>query len=124
MTSAQRLALYRTAQEGLTNIQRHAAAHQAWLRLACSADRIALQVSDDGRGLAAGALNSGFGLRGLRERATQLDGTITLDDQVLYCTGAPDAAGAPTARRSSTVTVQPMPKRKHPERSRRVRMLR
>ena len=51
VTSAQRLALYRTAQEGLTNVQRHAAAHQAWLRLECSPGQIRLQVIDDGRGL-------------------------------------------------------------------------
>ncbi|MBM4459030.1 MAG: sensor histidine kinase [Chloroflexi bacterium] len=93
MTAAQRLALYRTAQEGLTNIQRHAAARQAWLRLECSADRISLHVSDDGRGLADGAgvpvgagsstggPGSGFGLAGLRERAVQLDGAVTLTDR-------------------------------------------
>ncbi|MGQ9491291.1 MAG: sensor histidine kinase [Anaerolineae bacterium] len=87
MTSAQRLALYRTAQEGLTNILRHAAARQAWLRLECSPDQIALHVSDDGRGLAAdaglsnGRPNSGFGLRGLRERAAQLNGVVTLADR-------------------------------------------
>jgi signal transduction histidine kinase len=81
---SQRLALYRTAQEGLTNIQRHAAAHQAWLHLECSPDRVSLQVMDDGCGLLAGAPDvggSGFGLRGLRERAAQLDGAITLSDR-------------------------------------------
>ena len=82
MTPAQRLALYRTAQEGLTNIQRHAAARQAWLRLECSAGRIALQVSDDGRGLAAQSwqpcVTGGFGLAGLRERAAQLNGAVSL----------------------------------------------
>lgn len=87
MTPAQRLALYRTAQEGLTNILRHAAARQAWLCLECSPDRIALHVSDDGRGLAAGTglptgqPNSGFGLCGLRERAAQLNGVVTLADR-------------------------------------------
>ena len=81
MTSAQRLALYRTAQEGLTNIQRHAVARQAWLRLECAADRLSLQVSDDGRGLVAGTPSSGFGLRGLRERAAQLNGAVTLADR-------------------------------------------
>ncbi len=81
MTPAQRLALYRTAQEGLTNIQRHAAAHQAWLHLECSADRLALQVSDDGRGLAAGVSGNSFGLRGLRERAAHLNGTVALADR-------------------------------------------
>ena len=80
MSPAQRLALYRTAQEGLTNIQRHAAAHQAWLRLECAADRLVLRVSDDGRGLASSA-PGGFGLRGLQERAAQLNGTVTLADR-------------------------------------------
>jgi signal transduction histidine kinase len=81
MTAAQRLALYRTAQEGLTNIQRHAAARQAWLRLECSPDQISLHVSDDGRGLVAGVPSGGFGLAGLRERAAQLDGALTLADR-------------------------------------------
>ncbi len=77
----QRLALYRTAQEGLTNIQRHAAARQAWLRLECSADQVSLQVIDDGRGLPAANPAAGFGLAGLRERAAQLDGSIALSDR-------------------------------------------
>lgn len=81
VTSAQRLALYRTAQEGLTNVQRHSAAHQSWLRLECSPDRIALQVIDDGCGLADGNPGAGFGLRGLQERAAQLKGAITLSDR-------------------------------------------
>jgi signal transduction histidine kinase len=81
VTSAQRLALYRTAQEGLTNIQRHAAAHQAWLHLGRSSDRVSLEVMDDGRGLAAGNSSPGFGLAGLQERAAQLNGTITLADR-------------------------------------------
>ncbi len=95
VTAAQRLALYRTAQEGLTNIQRHAAAHQAWLHLECSPDRIVLQVLDDGCGLpptqggnpGGGGNppyllpNTGFGLRGLAERAAQLDGAISLVDR-------------------------------------------
>jgi signal transduction histidine kinase len=78
MTSAQRLALYRAAQEGLTNIQRHAAARHAWLRLECSLDRLALHVSDDGRGPGIRAPEHGFGLAGLRERAARLGGAVTL----------------------------------------------
>lgn len=81
MTSAQRLALYRPAQKGLTNIQRHAAARQAWLRLECSADQLALQVSDDGCGLGIRTPDNGFGLRGLHERAAQLNGALTLADR-------------------------------------------
>ncbi len=81
VTSSQRLALYRTAQEGLTNIQRHAAAHEAWLHLECSPDQISMQVMDDGSGLPASEVGAGFGLRGLRERAAQLDGAIILSDR-------------------------------------------
>jgi signal transduction histidine kinase len=80
VSSAQRLALYRTAQEGLTNVQRHASACQAWLHLECSPDHICLRVVDDGRGLGAGS-PAGFGLRGLQERATQLGGSITISDR-------------------------------------------
>ena len=81
VTSAQRLALYRAAQEGLTNIQRHAAARQAWVRLECSPDRVAIQVMDDGCGLTGSNHGAGFGLRGLQERADQLDGAITMSDR-------------------------------------------
>jgi len=81
LSSAQRLALYRTAQEGLTNVQRHAAAHQAWLHLECSVGQVRLQVIDDGRGLAGNAPGSGFGLRGLQERAAQLGGVVTISDR-------------------------------------------
>ncbi|HSJ58487.1 MAG TPA: sensor histidine kinase [Anaerolineae bacterium] len=70
-----RLALYRAAQEGLTNIQRHAQASQAWLVLDVRDGTVRLLIGDDGRGLpAAGAGDRGFGLRGLCERAVQLGG--------------------------------------------------
>ncbi len=81
LSSAQRLALYRTAQEGLTNVQRHAAAHQAWLHLECSVGQVRLQVIDDGRGLEVGKPTSGFGLRGLQERAAQLGGVVTISNR-------------------------------------------
>jgi len=40
-----------------------------------------MQVMDDGCGLHTGNPSAGFGLRGLRERAGQLDGAITLADR-------------------------------------------
>ena len=64
-----RLALYRAAQEALTNIQKHAGAGQVWLVLASSAEAITLLVSDDGKGVTEYTEETGFGLRGLRERA-------------------------------------------------------
>ena len=78
MTPMQRLALFRTAQEGLTNIQRHAQAHNAWLSLTCQPEHISLQVEDDGLGMPVEPPTPGFGLLGLHERASQLGGTLTL----------------------------------------------
>ncbi len=72
-----RLALYRAAQEGLTNMQKHAAATQTWLTLTATDGQVSLSIADDGRGPATDAVG-GFGLRGLRERADYLGDTVTL----------------------------------------------
>ena len=45
------MALYRAAQEGLTNVRKHASAHAAMVRLAYLQDSVSLEVRDDGRGL-------------------------------------------------------------------------
>jgi signal transduction histidine kinase len=74
-----RLALYRAAQEALTNVQRHAEASQVWLVLSTADTAITLLVSDDGRGLIHGGKEEGFGLRGLEERARQLGGELYVE---------------------------------------------
>ena len=79
LPDAHRLTLFRTAQEALTNIQKHAAARQAWLVLNVGEGAVALLVSDDGRGLPPGSGPPGFGLQGLRERACQLGGELYLE---------------------------------------------
>lgn len=74
---SQRHALYRGAQEGLTNIQKHAGAGEAWVDLTCNNGAVALVVRDNGVGAAnPNGAAAGFGLRGLRERAAQLGGEI------------------------------------------------
>lgn len=72
------MALYRTAQEGLTNVQRHAQAKHAWLRLDCRSDEIWLILHDDGRGFPGRKSVGGFGLLGIQERAAQLGGKMTV----------------------------------------------
>ena len=79
LPDAHRLALYRTAQEALTNVQKHAGAKQVWLVLTIGGSIVTLLVSDDGRGLTLSRDGEGFGLRGLRERAAQLGGEIYLE---------------------------------------------
>ncbi len=61
------LALYRIAQESLTNVARHADASRVVLSLQRSAHGVTLRIADDGRGLDGAA--DGAGLRGMRERA-------------------------------------------------------
>jgi signal transduction histidine kinase len=79
LPDAHRLALYRAAQEALTNVQRHAGAQQVWLVLGRDREAVTLLVGDDGQGLSLSKEQKGFGLRGLRERAEQLGGELHLE---------------------------------------------
>jgi len=73
--------LYRTAQEALTNIQRHAGASQVWLHLTRQDDVISLLVGDDGAGFPEDAELQGFGLRGMRERVVQAGGECAFEQR-------------------------------------------
>jgi signal transduction histidine kinase len=71
-------ALYRTAQEGLTNVQRHARAGHVRVALQRQDGAVELVVQDDGVGPRDGAaVDGGFGLLGLRERVALLGGELT-----------------------------------------------
>jgi signal transduction histidine kinase len=71
--------LFRVAQEGLTNVRKHAAASNARLLLDYGrAGSVRLEVRDDGRGEGSGG-GTGFGLIGLRERVSSLGGSLTVD---------------------------------------------
>ena len=75
-----RMALYRAAQEALTNVQRHAQAGEVWFQLTQQDGRITLLVGDNGVGPTAKTpSDSGFGLYGLQERAARLGGEMHLD---------------------------------------------
>ncbi|KUL30803.1 sensor histidine kinase [Actinoplanes awajinensis] len=71
-------ALFRAAQEGLTNVRRHAQATQVQVLLQYDPAEVRVVVGDDGCGDAPGP-SGGFGLTGLRERVTGLGGTVVLD---------------------------------------------
>jgi signal transduction histidine kinase len=75
-------ALWRIAQEALTNVEKHARARHASVSLACESRSVILRISDDGIGLRGGAEPSpnSFGLRGMRERVEGLGGTLALSD--------------------------------------------
>ncbi|MFO1325775.1 MAG: histidine kinase [Rubrivivax sp.] len=74
------LVAYRTAQEALTNISKHAQATRVTIDLATSGDVLSLEISDNGRGLARSDLAkaASFGIRGLHERASTVGGWIDL----------------------------------------------
>ncbi|MFB9831593.1 sensor histidine kinase [Actinoallomurus acaciae] len=67
--------LLRTAQEGLANVRKHAKAGRVEITLDYGEAAVRLEVRDDGRGFDP-ATASGFGLRGMRERAGQVDGSL------------------------------------------------
>ncbi len=70
--------LFRIAQESLTNAARHAHAQHAWLSLMQNLHSIRLQVRDDGCGFDLPVKHAGLGIAGMRERATLLEGTLTI----------------------------------------------
>jgi signal transduction histidine kinase len=70
--------LFRAAQEGLTNVRKHAAARHARVQLSYDDGTVRLEVCDDGRGT-TGAEDTGFGLLGLRERASRLGGSVEVE---------------------------------------------
>ena len=79
------LALFRAAQEGITNVQRHARATRLLITIASGAEEVRLMVDDDGIGpptrahLAEQERGGHVGLVGMRERLTALGGRMQLD---------------------------------------------
>ncbi|MGS2614719.1 sensor histidine kinase [Micromonospora sp. LZ34] len=76
------LAAYRVAQESLTNVLRHAGPATATVRVGYAPGGVSVEVTDTGRGAAAGAparpsTGRGHGLAGMRERVTALGGSFT-----------------------------------------------
>ncbi|NYJ79492.1 histidine kinase [Nesterenkonia xinjiangensis] len=71
------VALYRIAQEALTNTMRHACnVTRVHIDVVGDVDRVRLTVRDDGVPTPAGGARAGYGLVSMRERATLLGGTF------------------------------------------------
>ncbi|MDH3944620.1 MAG: sensor histidine kinase [Anaerolineae bacterium] len=79
LPDSHRQTLYRTAQEALTNVQRHTIAKQVWLQVKAAPQAVKLTIGDDGGGFNDGDEDKGFGLRGMRERAALLGGECYID---------------------------------------------
>jgi signal transduction histidine kinase len=76
------VAAFRIIQEALTNVARHAGASRCTVRLRGASGTLDVEIEDDGAGFdpaAAPTSRSGLGLVGIRERATELGGTVRVD---------------------------------------------
>ena len=71
-------ALYRVAQEALTNALRHSGAGRVKVCLGQAGRRVILEVSDDGHGFVPEAPSSGVGLASMAERASAAAGALTI----------------------------------------------
>jgi two-component system, NarL family, sensor histidine kinase UhpB len=72
------LAVYRVAQESLTNVMRHAQAAEVLVALQQVDGALRLVVRDDGRGLPTGDGQAGVGIAGMSERALHVGGRLTV----------------------------------------------
>jgi PAS domain S-box-containing protein len=79
------LVLFRFVQEAITNIHRHASAKKAWIAIFRSESQVTAEVRDDGTGMSPDRLGqvrsggSGVGIRGMRERIRQFQGSMQID---------------------------------------------
>lgn len=77
-----RIHIFRTVQECMTNILKHARATRVSVRIRVlqqsSDSRLLIEIADDGRGFDSKAVNTGFGLRGIRERVEGLGGKTSI----------------------------------------------
>lgn len=80
-------ALFRTVQEAMTNIARHAEAETVLIQCTRRGGQVTLEIEDDGQGFdnstrdRAADSRHGFGLMGMRERVELLGGTLSIDSE-------------------------------------------
>lgn len=82
LASSVKIALFRVAQEALTNVLKYAEAQQVWVRLNYGDQEVMLQVEDNGRGFdmetQTKSARSQWGLLGMQERAALLGGRFDI----------------------------------------------
>lgn len=79
------LLIFRLVQECLTNIHRHSESKTAVIRMARESNQITIEIRDQGKGMSPERLSeiqsrpSGVGIRGMRARLRQFDGTMKIE---------------------------------------------
>jgi two-component system, NarL family, sensor histidine kinase UhpB len=79
LTADEELAIYRIAQEALTNAVRHSGCSRVEISLVVDGGAVRLRVCDDGSGIAA--TSAGGGIRGMRERALTVGGRMHIQSR-------------------------------------------
>jgi signal transduction histidine kinase/YHS domain-containing protein len=88
LDEAHELALFRAAQESLSNVIRHSEAQCAVVQVSYSSDHVAITIADEGRGFEPPAqpgdlaFDGHYGLLGIRERAASLNGNLTIESAI------------------------------------------
>ncbi|MEP7191977.1 MAG: sensor histidine kinase [Actinomycetota bacterium] len=99
LNTEQELVIFRVAQEALHNIERHAQASKAVVRLVSQPGRLCLEVSDDGCGFdPVHLLQDRLGLTGMKERAILIGAKLDIDSH----------PGSTCIRLDLTTTTSPM----------------
>jgi signal transduction histidine kinase len=75
------IAIYRIAQESVTNVVKHSQATQLRIHLHYQPEQLTLQVKDNGKGFDTKLLSPGLGQITLRERAKAINAALTIDSQ-------------------------------------------
>ena len=105
LPAAVEVALYRIAQEALTNAARHADAQHCLLQLSIDAKTLHLDITDDGRGVPTGH-RIGVGLHAMHERASELGGSCTIIAGASFGTKVQVAFPLGAAKHSATPSAQ------------------
>jgi len=75
------LGLYRIVQEALNNMVKHSDASEGYIELKAKDGQLVLEVRDNGSGFDTTEQSSGFGIDGMRERATLIGAVLSLTSQ-------------------------------------------
>lgn len=103
MNSTMRTVLYRTAQESLTNVAKHAKASRVTVNLRKSRGTIRMEIKDDGKSFktkskVSARTKKGLGLLGMRERVEMIGGCLTVEpvpgQGTLICAEIPFVKGS------------------------------